>query len=463
MEQNINLNLDLNQGQTAEAALASAADAHLPVQCAVVEQRLEQYYLPDAPAIALSVIAWLKSGKPVLVCIFDTSAPLLEPLPKNLFSQRAALLAWAKKNALACIALDQPLILSPVHIAKPWGEEIWFTGIEARGQSKVLDSAGLSVPLPWLLETFPQALTNSYSRDVILLKILAPLPEPVYGDLYFEMHEKKREVYVVTHVDQTAWPDAVGGIRFGFCQAKRAEFASDADFRAAYLTAVKCYERVRRKIDSIFDGFRQDLGIAINEPVNADTIKRWVARLPSELSQQELALRQALDAYATVKNLSVGDVVKVPCFTPHSLLHGVTTVEFQTPVYERKILSFAQKVLTQPHWDTESAMSDVSVEAPLEAPLPVLLNTEEVLREEVVRFDDFAVERITLSPYKSLHLDLGVEYSLLMAVRGDLNIDGCGQLPAMQARLLPAALSEVKLENAGADEVVFLYAYPLVR
>ena len=37
--------------------------------------------------------------------------------------------------------------------------------------------------------------------------------------------------------------------------------------------------------------------------------------------------------------LRVGDVVTIPPGTPHSLLRGVTVVEFQTPVFERRILA----------------------------------------------------------------------------------------------------------------------------
>lgn len=441
--------------------LGLVADATLPSQCFFIEQSIEQYYLPESNAIVVSIVVWLEHAQPVWACLFDAKTPLIEPLPQDYFCDRDSLVVWAQKNSIACLCLVQPLTLSPIHIPKPWGEEVWFTGIEARGQSKVLDQNGVAIPLPWLLEVFPKRLAGRYSRDIILLKILAPLPEPVYGDLYFEMHETKREVYVVTNVDPAAWPDAVGGIRFGFNQAKRAQFVNDDEFRAAYLLAVKSYEQVRRTIDEIFDGFRVELGVALNAPVSASTNKEWVARLPEALNHLEFLRRQELDSYAAVKKLAVGDVVKVPCFTPHSLMHGVTTVEFQTPVYERKILSFAQKVLTQSHWDTESALLDINIDAPLDIALPILYHAEGILREEVVRFDDFAVERITLSPCNSLCLDLGVEYALVMAIRGGMTLGAFDLLPIMQARLLPAAVSEIEVANVGSSDLVFLYAYPL--
>ncbi|MEM7365774.1 MAG: hypothetical protein AAF525_17280, partial [Pseudomonadota bacterium] len=57
--------------------------------------------------------------------------------------------------------------LSSVRIPKPWGEEIWFTGIEARGVSHVLDT-----PLHWLLHVAGD-LFDASSQPPLLLKIQA--------------------------------------------------------------------------------------------------------------------------------------------------------------------------------------------------------------------------------------------------------------------------------------------------
>ena len=455
----MNSKIQLPLGVTVEAALASPSSDR-PDQCLVFEQLLEQYYLADAPAIVLKVVVLLEQSRPVLASIFTAATSLIEPIP-DIFKDRLALQSWAKKNAVPCFALDQPLNLSPIKIPKPWGQEIWYTGIEARGQSRVMDSTGVSVPLPWLLAIFPHQLAGAYARDIILLKILAPLAEPVYGDLYFEMHEKKQEVYVVTHVDQQAWPSAVGGIRFGFCQESRAQYESDDAFRKAYLAAVKSYEKIRREIDVIFDGFRQDENIPSNEPVSAEKTKCWAKSLPVNLSELELQLRLQLDSFSAVKPLAVGDVVTVPCFTPHSLMHGVTTVEFQTPVYERKILSFAQKVLTQPHWDTESALAYVSLDAPKQTSLPILYEDAKVSREQVVRFDDFVVERICLAEGQSMTLPETGEYALLMAVDGTVEIQGCQKLAVMEAAFLPADRRSVSVANNNRKGVVFLFSYPV--
>ena len=75
--------------------------------------------------------------------------------------------------------------------------------MEERGESRVL-AAGGELRLSAYLEA------AGIAAPVILLKVLDPHPEPVRGDLYFEVHEHKREVYVVTAVDRNAWPGRPG-------------------------------------------------------------------------------------------------------------------------------------------------------------------------------------------------------------------------------------------------------------
>ena len=224
--------------------------------------------------------------------------------------------------------------LIPVDITKPWGKEIWYSGMEARGESQV-QLGGQQLPLSVYLKSDPARLSRG--TPVLLLKVLDPKPQPVLGDLYFEVHETKQEVYVVTHIDPGAWPDGVGGIRLGMNQDKRAQYDNANAFRAAYLRAVKSYEHVRRQID--------EQGADIST------------------ADEELA-RTRMDSFTNLLPLRVGDVVRVPTWTPHSLLHGVRVVEFQTATYERFIISFAQQVVTQKHWDSEHAIANMLLEAP---------------------------------------------------------------------------------------------------
>ena len=357
------------------------------------------------------------------------------------------------------VALNGPWRLAPVSIAKPWGREIWYTGIEQRGQSLVTDGRR-SVPLPWLLSMAPWRLLVEGAREPALLKILDPLPEEVFGDLYFELHEQKREVYVVTHVDRDAWPDGRGAIRFGFDQDRRRDYGSDQAFREAFLKAVTRYERVRRAIDQLCDQCRADAGIAANAPVDAVTLKGWLATVPGTLRVEEHEARMAMNRFTHMLPLAVGDVVKVPCLTPHALQHGVRTVEFQTPVYERKILSFAQKVLTQDHWDTAQACQMMSLDAGGLETLLLLEEGADYRLEQVVMFSDFEVRRLTIHPGARWESSPRGRYCILMVVAGEPLVGGqpCGPEEAL---LVPGSSDSVVVEApAPGEPAVVLICLP---
>ena len=425
-----------------------------------VEYDYIQYYLPEEPVIRLLAIYCL-SGDHLSFTVAVASKLLSEQL-LNTEESLVGFHGFARKNNLPVFHFGQPLTLQPVSIAKPWGQEIWYTGIEERGVSRVTDGLD-SVPLPWVMSVAPKRLVANCERKINLLKILDPLPEEVYGDLYFELHKEKREVYVVTHVDQQAWPDGVGAIRYGFDPEMRKHFSSDDDFRAAYLKAVGNYEQIRRQIDQLLDSCRQQEGIALDAPVPADVMKRWAAMLPAIVLEQEQMLRQEMNRFTSLLPLKQGDVVKVPLLTPHSLQHGVRTVEFQTPVYERMILSFAQKVLTQHHWDTARAVDIMAIDNPSIPDLDVLEETSEYRLEEVVRFDDFQVQRLTLGVGHSYLLSPTNDYALMMVVEGFAECSGITSLGSEQAVLLPAERSDIHIiNNVNNDaDVVLLLAMPL--
>src|SRR5690606_35807905 len=136
----------------------------------------------------------------------------------------------------------------------------------------------------------------------------------------------------------------------------------------AYGAAVKRYEAVRRAIDALLDEKKQQQGMALSQPVAAHQLKLWINELSQVAEYQHLIefekeYKQAMNSFIALQPLAVGDVVTVPRLVPHALQHGVRVVEFQTPVYERKILSFGQKVLTQEHWDTVEALTLVDMAA----------------------------------------------------------------------------------------------------
>jgi len=330
------------------------------------------------------------------------------------------------------VDLDAPVELASVVQPKPWGREVWYTGIERRGECGVRVAGGC-LPLSTYLALAPDHLVRR--RPIVLLKILDPRPEPVLGDPYFEVHREKREVYVVTGIDRTAWPDGVGAIRFGMDQALRARYGDDARFRADYLQAVERFERIRRRIDA-------------GEPVPAAA---------------EAAARAAMERFTTVRPLRVGDAVAVPPWLPHSLQHGVRVVEFQTPTYERLILSFGQRVLTQAHWDTAAAVPHMTLDAPPEPAFELIADGV----ERIAAFDHFSVWRVALEAGGRFGLPGHAPYALCMTVEGRIRL-GSLELAAEHAALVPGAtLADPRrrerlatVQNTGPGPATFLIAAP---
>ena len=397
----------------------------------VVDFALSEYWLDDGGEVSLYAVYCQTEGQRWL-SVTDKS---LEADAVSVIAQYAA---WVKEHHCARIQLGAPITLSTVVVAKPWGREVWFSGVESRGVCCFATGENRT-PVPWIQAAMPDDSMGRAGDALVLLKILDPSPQPVTGDLYFELHQEKREVYVVTHVDSNAWPDGIGFIRYGFDPAVVATAGSEQAFRAEYLASVKAYEQVRREIDTQAKG----------ESVSV------------ELQEKEQTLRAGMDAYSLLRPLKVGDVVKVPLLLPHSLQHGVRTIEFQTPVYERKILSFAQKVLTQQHWDTAEAVEQMTLLAPEDEPFPVLQEEEGLTVEKVVDFADFEVWRVTLAGGASYPVPVGGSYRLLMVVLGELSVDELA-LGAEQAALLPATYPQQVTSSEASKQAVFLLATPRI-
>ena len=200
--------------------------------------------------------------------------------------------------------MPAPAQLLPVTVRKPWGREVWYSGIEQRGESLVRQGPK-SIPLARYLGA------HGRRRPVTLLKTL----HPDAGNLYLEVHAEKSEVYIVDAVDASRWPEG-GRMLLGINEAKRTK--GDRAFRERLLAAAKAAESSRR----------------------IDAVQAFMSAVP----------------------LAVGDAVAIPPRVPHSLLEGVSVVEFQTPVFERKILAASQPVVTQQGWDSAAAvqMMDLS-------------------------------------------------------------------------------------------------------
>ncbi len=434
-----------------------------------LEQRLlcvsypfESYWLQSKPRTTLAGLYYLKKNKQQIEIHFTVSSDpsTLIAFIENAHEECEAMLFDSVRQhfSLAVFSADMVLSLSCIHIAKPWGQEIWYTGIEERGVAALTDGT-FELPLPWVLSALPTSLCADQQQTLILLKVLDPLSEEVFGDLYFELHQQKREVYVVTAIDQDAWPGGEGGIRFGFDQAKRKQYDSDMAFRAAFVAAVAAYKEIRGTIDRALDKCRQRDQVALDAPVSADKLRGWLRELPDALLMEEKQRRSQMDAFTNTLALAVGDVVKVPCLTPHSLQHGVRTIEFQTPVYERLIVSFAQKVLTQPHWDTERAAEIMLLDAPEPPAHDRLVEGEGVLVERIVDFEDFEVLRISLEYGCCYTLATPVSYSLLIGLTGQVFLGGYSLIPE-QAALLPSAWPGGNISNDSVGTASFLLANP---
>ena len=431
----------------------------LPGESALFRYQLTQWYLPEKPQIDFLVVAVADDrDRDVIKILLTSEVSEAEAILRDKIISLETMLELAALCRVPVIDLSQVQKLEPVSIAKPWGREIWFTGMEQRGLSQLGDGV-YSVPLAWLIGLMPQTMMGDSAQSPNLLKILDPLPEPVFGDLYFELHEQKREVYVVTHVDRQAWPAGVGGIRYGFSSDQRQRFKDDEDFRSAYLAAVNAYRAIRRTIDDLIDELRTRDGLDLSEPVSSMQAKKWLEEIPAEVLEEEVALRGAMERFTDIRTLCQGDIVEVPLLMPHALQHGVRTVEFQTPVYERKILSFGQKVLTQQEWDTTEAVAMMSLEASENTGRGMVEETPAIMREQVVSFEDFEVQRVSLKNEEPWQVPKSDTYVLIMAVSGQVDIDDQSLGPE-QAVFVPASCKPVCRRAVGAETGVILVLLP---
>ena len=386
---------------------------------------------------------------------------LITDAPLEASSQAEA----ARISGAALLDLTQPLPLYPVLVAKPWGQEIWFSGAEARGVSLVgHPSAG--IPLPELLALAPEWICRGREREVILLKILAPHADPTFGQLYFELHEHKREAYVVLDVDEAAWPLGAGEVRVGFDAMHRQRLGDDG-LRTAFTDAVAAYEATRREIDAHIDALQARTNIQPGGVLSPQQAHTLLAQVPAHLRTKELQQRNTMQAFTSLQSLRVGDVLCLPTHVPHALQHGVRVVEFQTPTFERRILYFTQKVHTQPNWDTAQAVAMMSLDTPELRRADAPGNANETFVETVVDFPDFRVLRVWLPT----HGEAGAartptrwqppaaDYALCMCIDGEIAI-GRGHYVREQACFVPAFATALAVENCGNAASVFLWAIP---
>ena len=310
---------------------------------------------------------------------------------------------------------NQPLPLVPVHIPKPWGQEIWHTAVEARGVSQVqIDGVGVNIDV--FYQQHPHILGGQPLAKLLLLKILDPKPETILGDLYLEVHERKHEVYVVTAIDTDCYPSQQGAVRLGVNQALRQQLG-DAAFRAEFLRRVNAYETVRRQLDA--------------------------GACDDGLHVLEAELRSAMNECTQLQAVGVGDVVDVAPLQPHSLQHGVRVIEFQNPDYDRHIISFAQEVVTQSHWDSEAAINKMALD-PISVAHPTHTSTGLV---PIANFENYRVQQLnggtgTLANYLPAH----TPYAVCIAVGNSVSLGNITLQSEQSALLTEQAIHHAQLE-----------------
>ena len=351
----------------------------------------------------------------------------------------------AENRKAVIVDYREPLQLKVLKIPKPWGYEGWYTGVEKRGVVNVIDKYG-ETELPYALGVFKKKMLAHDSDSLILLKTLNPSAENIVGDLYYELHEKKWEVYIVTEIDKTAWPTGTGIVKAGLHADKIKEYKNKygnnwketllKDFKSAVLE----YENTRRMIDDS------------KELISKENLK------------QEKKLRDKASGFVGDLPVKVGDIISFPVFQIHSLRHGIKVVEFQTPHYERLILMFAQKVITQNHWDTENAINKMKVEVYHPPKLDLIHKSDYLKVERFTNFPRFNFDRIRIEPNKSFENQLDGRYQLLIIISGQAEVysqtGNSMRLKIEDSLFFPASMESYRIENIGDNQLVCLNATP---
>ena len=86
------------------------------------------------------------------------------------------------------------------------------------------------------------------------------------------------------------------------------------------------------------------------------------------------------------------------------------------------ILSFAQKVLTQDHWDTKKALDIMQIVPPLKTELEVINKNEMYCEEQVCFFKEFRSSRMKIYSDKCIQFEAMESYRILFNVNGELSI-----------------------------------------
>lgn len=132
-----------------QAALLAGADVS---NVFTIHFNFHQYYFENPASIELLAIIYLKKSHEEIniscaIFLFDEAIKnKLKVLPCDFLTLKD----FANQYQTPWLTISNLLVLDPIKIPKPWGQEIWYTGIETRGQSNI-SAQGFTTPLPWVL------------------------------------------------------------------------------------------------------------------------------------------------------------------------------------------------------------------------------------------------------------------------------------------------------------------------
>lgn len=436
-------------------------------RCFALAFQCEQYFLPGNPTVPLlALIALqLQRGQIRIRLSLLALTPELRQQVEALPARSGDLEALAQRWVAPWFTLGEPMALVPLALPRPWGREIRYTDVEAIGQAAV-KVGGSRVPLHWLLALAPRRLAAGRQRHLIPFRQLQPWSHEPLGDLYFEVHERRSEVYLVTGVDEAVWPGAKAAMRFGLNPQKRARYGDDRRFKADYLKAVRSYEQVRRAIDQRLERWGQAQGLDSSVPLRPAQYDEALAQVEPPLLAKELERRQVMDSFCALRSVGEGDVIRVPPGTPHSLLRGVDVIELQTSQQERQILSCNHKVMNQKPWDTEQALGHLSMDTPAQHPPKSWQVTPGIQLERLAQVPGFSVFRLRLHAGESVSLkriqsfatqnSALHDYALLSPLVGQVHYGHSPQSPLLggDVHLVPAQREDLILSCSAAAQVL---------
>jgi pseudouridine synthase len=373
-------------------------------------------------------------------------------------------------KGIPVIEPDKPIILSEGVLSKAWGAEIPFTMIEGRYVADVTDARGTKKSkLPDVLKLFPGSFGVDPEKNLVLLKLLKPGSQPRVSDLYLEVHWEKYELYVVTAIDENAWPEGKARIVCGL----NAQLV--AEYKARYGEAWR--EKYKQDFRAASDRYKDEIyeeytSKAPKDKSFNDVIDKPEKTLRDEIERKEIALRDAVYNFAGYKEVSVGDVLVFPRGTVHSLRHGIEVAEVLSFHYERGILVPTLQPVTsfEGIWftDTAFAVMEMSAYAPAEfktvGGIPGQYAIEH-LATFPLRNQYFTTERISLEKDagicdNTVSANSGKSYHLLMAIKGSLEISSPSgwkvELATKKAVIIPANNGSYTVKSSGGQPAVYL-------